>query len=115
MPYLHTDAGATTAAAAASPAGSAAGVSAPSVEKDAQAPMAIVAMACRFPGEATSSASFWDMLCKGRSAWSEVPKNRFNVESFWHPNNNRSGTMTTKAGNFMTEDPAAFDAPVCIR
>ena len=107
MPPLETVADAGSAAA--QPAG---GVTIPPVEQDALPPIAIVSMACRFPGEATSAANFWEMLSKGRSAWSEVPKNRFNADAFWHPNNNRSGTMTTKAGHFMKDDPGVFDAPV---
>jgi acyl transferase domain-containing protein len=82
-------------------------------EEDAIAPIAVVAMACRFPGDATSPSHFWDMLSQGRAAWSEVPKTRFNAEAFWHPSNGRSGTMTAKGGHFMTEDVTAFDAPVC--
>ena len=103
MPSLQTGADVTGAPVPPSPAMGG--------EPDKQAPMAIVAMACRFPGEATSSANFWDMLVKGRGAWSEVPRNRFHAENFHHPNNYRSGTMTTRAGHFMKQDPAAFDAP----
>ena len=109
MPGLRTESMAPDVTPAAEPA--VGGVAAPEVEPDKHAPMAVVAMACRFPGDATSAASFWDMLVRGRSAWSEIPKNRFNVENFRHPNNFRSGTMTTASGHFMKDDPAVFDAP----
>ena len=87
------------------------GEAVPEVKDDGLEPMAIVGMACRFPGDATSPQTFYDMLEKGRSAWSEVPKDRFNVESYYHPYGARSGTMSTKSAHFMKEDPAAFDAP----
>ena len=71
-------------------------------------------MGCRFPGDATSPSKFFEMLSKGRSAWSEVPKDRFNVEAYWHPSNPRSGTMTAKGGHFMKGDVGLFDAPVSL-
>lgn len=52
-------------------------------------PIAVVGMSIRFPGEATSPEAFWDMLVAGRSAWSEIPKNRFNVDAYYHPNPDR--------------------------
>ena len=96
MPYMHTN-----------------GTGGPQAQQDDIKPIAIVAMACRFPGDATSPARFYDMLSQGRAAWSEVPKDRFNADAYYHPSNARSGTMTAKGGHFMTEDVSVFDAPVC--
>ena len=81
------------------------------VEQDALEPMAIVGMACRFPGDATSPENFYEMLSKGRSAWSEIPKDRFNIDAYYHPYNARVGTMSTKGAHFMKDDISAFDAP----
>ncbi|KAJ8122817.1 hypothetical protein ONZ43_g1083 [Nemania bipapillata] len=78
--------------------------------EDKMMPVAVVGMACRFPGEAVSPSAFFDMLVKGRSAWSEVPKNRYNVDAYWHPSKDRVGTTTARGGHWMTEDPALFDA-----
>ena len=80
-------------------------------EQDALEPMAIVGMSCRFPGDASSPQGFYEMLVKGRSAWSEIPKDRFNIDAYYHPYNARSGTMSTKGAHFMTQDISAFDAP----
>ena len=82
------------------------------IEKDGMSPIAIVGMGCRFPGEATSPAAFFEMLSRGRAAWSEVPKDRYSMERYWHPSNARSGTMTAKGGHFLKEDVGLFDAPV---
>ena len=81
-------------------------------EKDGMSPIAIVGMGCRFPGEATSPAAFFEMLSQGRAAWSEVPKDRYSMDRYWHPDNARSGTMTAKGGHFLKEDVGLFDAPV---
>jgi len=59
-------------------------------------PIAVVGYGCRFPGDATSPEAFFNMLAEGRSAWSEVPKNRFNIDSYWHPNPERIGTTTAR-------------------
>jgi hypothetical protein len=48
-------------------------------------PIAIIGMSCRFPGNATSPEKLWELVSQGRSAWSEIPKDRFNNDSFYHP------------------------------
>jgi acyl transferase domain-containing protein/acyl carrier protein len=40
-------------------------------------PIAIVGMACRFPGGANSPQEYWDLLKAGRDAITEVPPGRF--------------------------------------
>ena len=60
---------------------------------DSPAPIAIVGLAGRFPGEATNARKLWDMCCEGQSAWSEIPKDRFNGEAFFHPNPSKSGCV----------------------
>lgn len=81
-------------------------------EQDDIMPIAIVGMGCRFPGEARSPQAFFEMLSKGRAAWSEVPKDRYNIDQYYHPSNNRAGTTNSKGAHFLTEDPGLFDAPV---
>jgi acyl transferase domain-containing protein len=55
--------------------------------------IAIVGVACRFPGEATNPEMLWEMLSRGESAWSEFPKDRLNIDGYYHPNGNRQGTV----------------------
>lgn len=57
-------------------------------------PIAIVGMGCRFPQEATSPEKLWEMLYNKRHARTEVPKDRFNVEAFYHPDADRSGSVS---------------------
>ena len=57
-------------------------------------PIAIVGMACRFPGDFPGPKGLWDMCCEGRSAWSEIPKDRMNVDGFWHPDITKHGCVS---------------------
>ncbi len=63
-------------------------------------PIAIVGMAMRFPGGSHSSEQFWDMLCKGRSAHAEIPKDRFNAEGYYHPDSARAGAVSYTCTKF---------------
>lgn len=74
--------------------------------------IAVIGMSCRFPGDAKSPDEFFEMLQQGRSAWTEIPKDRFDINSYWHPNNDRHGAMVGRGGHFLTEDVGCFDAPV---
>ncbi|GFF43418.1 lovastatin nonaketide synthase [Aspergillus udagawae] len=79
--------------------------------KDVLEPIAIIGIGGRFPGEATNPEKLWDLICKGQSAMSEVPKDRFNIDAFYHPHAERQGTMNVRGGHYMQEDVACFDAP----
>ena len=92
-------------------------------------PIAIIGMACRFPGDAANVKGLWDMCCEGRSAWSAIPQSRMNSEAFFHPNPSKTGsvceTLSTsrsectdmrtqfnaRGAHFIKEDVALFDAP----
>ncbi|KAJ5578008.1 uncharacterized protein N7459_006972 [Penicillium hispanicum] len=78
-----------------------------------QAPkkMAIIGMACRLPGEVSTAEEFWDMCARGRSAWSPMPKERFNADGFYHPNQDRPGSFNPAGAHFLKEDVGLFDAP----
>ncbi|KAL2006666.1 hypothetical protein VTN00DRAFT_9334 [Thermoascus crustaceus] len=74
-------------------------------------PVAIVGMACRFPGDASDVSSFWKLLCEARSAWSDAPEDRFRQHAFFHPESKTNGTFYCQGGHFLTEDVSRFDAP----
>jgi acyl transferase domain-containing protein/acyl carrier protein len=71
-------------------------------------PVAIVGMACRFPG-APDLASFWALLRDGRDAISEVPAERWNVNALYHPEPGTPGKMCSRHGGFVASIDA-FDA-----
>ena len=63
------------------------------LQGDEMESMAVIGFSTRFPQDATSSEAFWEMLREGRSAMTEVPKDRFNVEAFYHPNPRRMNSV----------------------
>ncbi|KAI1174099.1 putative polyketide synthase [Nemania sp. FL0916] len=71
--------------------------------------VAVVGLSCRFPGNGATLEGFWESLCAGESAWSEIPQERFNKNAFWSPNKKRSTSATT-SGHFLRQDIARFDA-----
>jgi acyl transferase domain-containing protein/D-arabinose 1-dehydrogenase-like Zn-dependent alcohol dehydrogenase/acyl carrier protein len=78
-------------------------------EERAQEPVAIVAMACRFPGGADSPEKLWDLLAEGREALSPWPADRGWDHGLYDPDPDRAGHSYTTWGSFL-EQPAGFDA-----
>ena len=90
-------------------------------------PIAVVGMSCRFPGEATSPEKLWQLCANAKSAWSEIPPDRWNRDAFYHPDGGRIGSvsissssviwytnaleMNVRGGHFLSDDIALFDAP----
>lgn len=89
------------------------GQATPSNNMDAKTPdpIAIVGMACRLSGDITSLDEFWNLICRGRTGWSEIPEDRFSKGAYWHPNPAKKGTFNPRGGYFLKQDPALFDAP----
>ncbi|KAL8784315.1 MAG: hypothetical protein Q9195_009094 [Heterodermia aff. obscurata] len=74
-------------------------------------PIAIVGISCRFPGGINDPQEMWRVCSAGHSAWSEIPKSRFNGDAFYHPNPERGNSMNVKSGHFLQEDQYGyFDA-----
>lgn len=80
-------------------------------DNDKIMPIAIVGVGGRFPGDASNPEKLWDLLCNGRSAMTEIPKDRFNVDAFYHPHAERAGSQNFRGAHFMNRAPEAFDAP----
>ncbi|ESZ93011.1 lovastatin nonaketide synthase [Sclerotinia borealis F-4128] len=83
----------------------------PTTTKYHNEPIAIIGLAFEFPQGATSEQSFWDMIVEGRSASTEFPSDRLNIDAFYHPDENRPSTIPLRGGHFIEEDLGAFDAP----
>lgn len=77
------------------------------VSKDRQEPIAIVGIGCRFPG-APNLDKFWKLLRDGMDAIREVPANRWDIDSFYDPDPDLPGKMTSKWGGFV-ENIDGFD------
>ncbi|WP_225447097.1 type I polyketide synthase [Streptacidiphilus sp. PB12-B1b] len=73
-------------------------------------PIAIVSMACRFPGGITSPEGLWHLLAEGGDVVSEFPTDRgWPLDELYDPDPDRPGTSTTRQGGFLHE-AAEFDA-----
>jgi myxalamid-type polyketide synthase MxaB len=64
------------------------------------APIAVVGMACRFPG-ADDADAFWSLLAEGRDAITEVPPDRWDVDAWYDPDPDASGKMYVRWGGFI--------------
>lgn len=74
-------------------------------------PIAVIGVGGRFPGDATNPEKLWEMISNSQSARSKIPKDRFNIDAFYHPNPERRGATNARGGHFMKHDIARFDAP----
>ncbi|MER7674913.1 SDR family NAD(P)-dependent oxidoreductase, partial [Kitasatospora sp. NPDC096128] len=73
-------------------------------------PIAIVGMACRFPGNVNDPDGFWQVLAAGADAVSRFPEDRgWDVEGLYDPDPDSVGTSYTREGGFVA-DAAGFDA-----
>jgi acyl transferase domain-containing protein len=66
---------------------------APSHSDALDEPIAIVGMACRYPGEGSSPAGFWNMISNARTAHGPIPESRFNADAWYHPDPDRKGAV----------------------
>ncbi|KAI4255610.1 MAG: hypothetical protein LQ352_002498 [Teloschistes flavicans] len=78
---------------------------------DKQEPIAIVGAACRFAGEASSLGSLWNMISKVKTGHCPVPSDRWDSKSWYHPDPDRKGGISSQGGYFLQQDISHFDAP----
>ena len=84
----------------------------PSVSSDHVFPenaVAIIGMACRFPGGCENTDHFWELLRNGTCAITEIPRDRWDIDQYYDPDQKKPGGIISRHGGFI-HDVDQFDA-----
>ena len=73
-----------------------------------QEPIAIIGIGCRFPGGIRCPRSFWKFLCEGGDGITEAPPDRWDIDSYYDQNREKTGKIYTRKGGFL-DNISLFD------
>lgn len=76
---------------------------------DSSEPIAIVGIGCRLPGGANSPEAFWQLMCEGVDAVTEVPSSRWELDALYDADPDAPGKVATRWGGFV-DNVDRFDA-----
>jgi len=72
-------------------------------------PIAIVGMACRYPGGVADPDALWSLMCGETDAVTDIPLSRWDVDALYDPDPEAIGKMSTRCMGSV-DDVDAFDA-----
>ena len=78
------------------------------LKREQHEPIAVVGMACKFPGGADNPTLFWEKLTQAYDAISDIPSKRWDIEQYYSPEA-ETGNMYVRQGGFV-QDEDLFDA-----
>ncbi|QSJ15493.1 type I polyketide synthase [Nostoc sp. UHCC 0702] len=83
------------------------------VEQDKTEPIAITGLSCRFPGSANNPQAFWQLLQNGVDAVTQVPPERWDIDTYYDSDPDAPGKMYARYGGFLENidqfDPQFFN------
>ncbi|MBF0469189.1 MAG: acyltransferase domain-containing protein, partial [Desulfamplus sp.] len=73
-------------------------------------PIAVIGMACRFPGRSDTPEKYWKLLSEGVDAITDVPDDRWDIDRFHLPDGDHTmpGRIASRKGGFL-DDVKGFD------
>ena len=72
--------------------------------------VAVIGSGCRFPGGANTPSKLWELLKQPRDLLSKIPKDRFDVDAFYHHDGSHHGRTNARHSYMLEENTHAFDA-----
>ncbi|MFD4356625.1 amino acid adenylation domain-containing protein, partial [Nocardia sp. NPDC058518] len=71
-------------------------------EGSSDEPIAVIASACRLPGDASSVDEFWQMLTRGEDCMSDIPDSRFDIGQIYSAEVGTPGGSYSRRGAFIS-------------
>ena len=82
------------------------------VERERHEPIAVVGLACRYPGGADTPDAYWQVLKDGIDAVGPIPADRWSIDEYYDPDQDAPGKMYVREGAFLGQvdqfDPQFF-------
>jgi acyl transferase domain-containing protein/acyl carrier protein len=79
------------------------------LERRTAEPIAIVGMACRYPGGANTPEAFWDLLRDGREGLVPTPPERWDADAFYDPDPDAYWKTYTREAHYIDQPLDAFE------
>lgn len=82
------------------------------LERRRAEPIAVVGMACRFPGGVDDPESYWQLLRRGGDGVIDIPPDRWDADAYYDPRPDAPGKMYVRKAGFLDQPIDRFDPGV---